>query len=717
MALQDYSTGYDAYQTDTEDELASHPFVESDGVYHENTPLEQWRGIQNLDDFFRRVYTYHWRHGFICMCVEDVLQLIQFLWLVLLSGFLVDCVDYGILFATRTPTTKQTFEDVFITPCSCGFSVPIVALCMVIAFGFLLIRVVMVTRNIFKYWQIRKFYLVALQIPSNELDNTKWNEVQEKLMQVQRDVNMCIYKTEVTQLDISNRILRYKNFFISMINKSILPLSIQVPFVGKVWYLTHGLKFNLEWILFWMPGWNISPFKNPYHVKDEYKNAHKRIALARQLSTKILVLGVVNLVLCPIIFLWHILYFLFVYGNMVKRDPGFLGSRRWSLYSRAYLRHFNELDHELDMRLCQAYQPSSDYVNSFMSPLPAILGRFVTFVFGAVLFVLVVLTWYDEDVLQIQHMITLMGGIGMVLSISTMLIPPENMVFDPNTKMTQVLSHIHYHPNHWKDKAHTSQVRDEFGELFQFKGTALLQELLSPLITPLILIFKVRHSSLEIVDFYRNFTVDVSGVGDVCSFAQMNIRKHGNKKWSSAGKTTTETHQQAEHGKTELSLVHFSIMNPTWQPPEAAERYLQDIQKSFRQDKQSPSGLHLPPLSPPPVTQSLSSLHSYSDKTGSQMPRSDSYVVTESSPGNRNTHSSNYDSSDMGVSMLYMHELRQQDRLTNMGQIGDESLTEVRHFMTDSELHPVNEYHSYTDSYGATSSAPYSNQPSTSQNV
>jgi len=51
--------------------------------------------------------------------------------------------------------------------------------------------------------------------------------------------------------------------------------------------------------------------------------------------------------------------------------------------------------------------------------------RFVTFVFGAVLFVLVVLTWYDEDVLQIQHMITLMGGIGMVLSISTMLIPPE----------------------------------------------------------------------------------------------------------------------------------------------------------------------------------------------------------------------------------------------------------------------------------------------------
>jgi len=51
--------------------------------------------------------------------------------------------------------------------------VPIVALCMVIAFGFLLIRVVMVTRNIFKYWQIRKFYLVALQIPSVIISDCK----------------------------------------------------------------------------------------------------------------------------------------------------------------------------------------------------------------------------------------------------------------------------------------------------------------------------------------------------------------------------------------------------------------------------------------------------------------------------------------------------------------------------------------------------------------
>ena len=55
----------------------------------------------------------------------------------------------------------------------------------------------------------------------------------------------------------------------------------------------------------------------------------------------------------------------------------------------------------------------------------------------------------------------------------------------------------------------------------------ILEELLSPVITPFILIFCLRRKSLEIIDFFRNFTVEVVGVGDTCSFAQMDVRQHG----------------------------------------------------------------------------------------------------------------------------------------------------------------------------------------------
>ena len=51
---------------------------------------------------------------------------------------------------------------------------------------------------------------------------------------------------------------------------------------------------------------------------------------------------------------------------------------------------------------------------------------------------------------------------------------------------------------------------------------------MSALVTPFLLCFSIRYKALDIVDFFRNFTVEVVGVGDVCSFAQMDVRKHGN---------------------------------------------------------------------------------------------------------------------------------------------------------------------------------------------
>ncbi len=57
-----------------------------------------------------------------------------------------------------------------------------------------------------------------------------------------------------------------------------------------------------------------------------------------------------------------------------------------------------------------------------------------------------------------------------------------------------------------------------------------LEELLSPFTTPIFLCFQLRRKSLQIIDFLRNYTVDVQGVGDVCSFAQLDITKHGDLK-------------------------------------------------------------------------------------------------------------------------------------------------------------------------------------------
>lgn len=61
----------------------------------------------------------------------------------------------------------------------------------------------------------------------------------------------------------------------------------------------------------------------------------------------------------------------------MKRDPGTLGIRCWSNYGLLYMRHFNELDHELQARLNRAYKPAVKYMESFSSPLGAVVARCV----------------------------------------------------------------------------------------------------------------------------------------------------------------------------------------------------------------------------------------------------------------------------------------------------------------------------------------------------
>lgn len=593
MATSDYKTAYVALDSDDEAEVNLPPSthaIEDEApanvVTSDGFSKDRWNHIENLDDFFVRVYAYHQRNGFWCMLLEDVLQLTQFLFIVLFTGILVDCVNYEVLFDRRNATAhsdhaKYTIRDVFYPSCTYGFGRPAGAVCLSVALAFLLVRAVRVIYNFFKYFEIRMFFLTALRIPNSELQNTTWHELQQLLMKAQEDHHMSIHKHELTELDICNRILRFRNYFIAMVNKSVLPLKYEVPFLGTCTYLSLGLKFNLEYILFFSP-W--SPFENGYRLKAEYKMQHKRRELAQNLANKIFWAGMLNLVLSPLVMLWQILYCFFVYGEVLKREPSALGARSWSLYSREYLRHYNELSHELNGRLSAAYKVSSAYMSGFVSPTLAIMAKNVAFFAGAILAVLISLSVYDKDVLEVENLLLLMTGLGVLLTVSRAFVPDEHAVFCPEQLMSHIVSHIHYMPERWKGNAHTSVVREELGQLFPFKIVFLLVELFSPLLTPIILITRVRHRSQDIVDFFANFTVDVAGVGDVCSFAQMDVRKHGHPKWTPPGMTHADRQHQGEGGKTELSLMHFALANPTWQPPERSAAYLSCIREQATRD-------------------------------------------------------------------------------------------------------------------------------------
>ncbi|XP_026481173.1 autophagy-related protein 9A-like, partial [Ctenocephalides felis] len=320
------------------------------------------------------------------------------------------------------------------------------------------------------------------------------------------------------------------------------------------------------------------------------------------LSKHIMYVALANLILCPLVFLWQLMFLFFNYGEMIKREPGTLGARAWSQYARLYLRHFNELDHELNARLTRAYRPAVRYISAFSSPLMTVIARNIAFIAGGVLATLLILTVYDEDVLAVEHVLSIMTILGAVVATCRLFIPDENLVWCPEQLLAGVLAHVHYLPASWRGYAHTTSVRDSFSQLFQYKAVYLFYELISPLTTPFILLFWLRPKALDIVDFYRNFTVAVVGVGDVCSFAQMDVRKHGNPDWQTSSpnesqvdygghaKPTVNQYTQGEHGKTELSLLHFALTNPDWAMPHEAHRFVSGLRRGAMHELRNVNG-------------------------------------------------------------------------------------------------------------------------------
>lgn len=402
------------------------------------------------------------------MMLQEGLELVQFAFVVLFSLFLLGCIDYSKLHSGSHTQINITLWDAMIPGNECISSLNswIIVFLFVPAVVFWLLQLVKVLYHLFRYLEIRAFYTTVLKITANDLPNMTWHEVQRRVQEAQKVQQMCIHKEELSELDIYHRILRFKNYFVAMINKSLLPIKYKLPLSGEIVFLTRGLKYNLELILFWGP-W--APFENNWHLKDDFKNVHKRKELANFLSEKILWIGIANFVLCPLVFIWQVLYMFFNYAELIKREPGSLGARRWSQYGRYYIRHFNEMDHELTARLNRGYRPASKYMSIFTSPILTVIAKNVAFFAGAVLVVLLIITVAFENHIHVQHELLAIAVLTVVITVCRSCIPDENLVWCPETLLNMVLAQIHYIPDTWKGYAHTTRVRDEFSQLFQYK--------------------------------------------------------------------------------------------------------------------------------------------------------------------------------------------------------------------------------------------------------
>lgn len=495
----------------------------------------RWANVENLDNFLKDVYDYFLGNGIWCILLGRVLNLLTLAFVVGFTTFLTSCIEYK-----KIPSSK-TMSQILVPQCTKQISGLTNLLIWLFAFLWIC-KGFQYALDVPRLHNMHNFYHYLLEIPDTEIQTVSWQEVVRKLMLL-RDSNPATAagvskhhrrfigtqsKQRMDAHDIANRLMRRDNYLIALVNKDILDLTLPVPFFKNRQLFSKTLEWNLSLCILDFV------FNEQGQVRQFFlKDAHRR-ALSDGLRRRFLFAGIMNVFCAPFIFVYFIMLYFFRYFNEYQKNPSQIGSRQYTPFAEWKFREFNELWHLFQRRINMSYPFASRYLDQFPKDKTVQLSRFVAFVSGALVSVLALASVIDPEmflgfeITRERTVLFYVGLFGTIWAVARGGVPEENLVFDPEFALSNVIEYTHYLPGHWQGRLHSDEVRSEFALLYQMKVVIFLEEMLSIIFTPFILWFSLPKCSDKIVDFFREFTVHVDGLGYVCSFAVFDFQKGAN---------------------------------------------------------------------------------------------------------------------------------------------------------------------------------------------
>ncbi|XP_020211468.1 autophagy-related protein 9 isoform X2 [Cajanus cajan] len=557
--------------------------------------------IADLDLFFERLYSYYCEKGLWCIIIKWIVELLSLGFTICFSGFFLLYVDWNGL---RNAKCGMDAVESGIKPCDLAKEAlhqhPLTPLTLTkaIIVGYLGIFSIYWIFCFLRFFaqlkdilEIRHFYYNSLHVTDNEIQTMPWATILEKVVLVQRSQQLCVVK-DLSAHDIVMRLMRKENYLIGMLNKGVLafPISQWFPGAGPTvksssngtqnrLILTKTLEWTLNWCILQ------SMFDRNFCVRRDF------VSNPKTLQKRLMVVGLAMLLLSPFLVIFMVVYLFLRHAEQFYNHPSTASSRRWSNLSRWIFREFNEVDHLFKHRINSSVLHASDYVKQFPSPIISIIAKFISFVSGGFAAILIIIAFLEESLLEghiFGRNLFWYGAVfGAITAISRAAITNELLVLDAEGAMSMVVQHTHYMPKRWRGKESIEMVRVEFETLFQYTGMMLLEEMASIFLTPYLLLFVVPKRVDDILQFIADFTINVEGVGHVCSFSAFDFQEHGNSHYGSP--CNAPYSRRSSQGKMEKSLLSFQSSYPSWEPNAEGKQFLLNL-RTFRERKLSVRG-------------------------------------------------------------------------------------------------------------------------------
>ena len=492
-----------------------------------------YTNANNLDAFLLEVYQYYVSHGVWSILLSRAIGLLTGAFIFSFFIFLTTCIDYSAI-----PNSKST-SDVIIPKCMAKASFgKNVAVFMFIMYW--LTRAASHVRDTRRLFRMHNFFLHVLGISDQDLQTVSWVRVVDGLAKVQ---NANIATADLTKPNvkaflkygkapqrinaesIANRLMRQDNYYVALYNKDILDFTLPLPFVGTRQFYSKSLEWCIDFCL------TNFIFDEQGSIRPFCLEVRNRKALVTALRRRLQFAALTSVLIAPFNILRFCTLYFFTYYTEFTKNPSRISARTFTPFAEWKIREFNELDHLFQRRLRQAYPFANDYLKQFPKDRTDQICRFVALVSGAIAAVLTILSLWDPELFlgfEVTPGRTALFWLTVMIGIFTAAhgaLPDENEVHDPVLHLKEVLMFTHYMPAHWKDRLHSNEVRAEFSAMYQMKILIFTEEILSLIVAPWILLRNATHRCERVVDFFREQTVHVDGIGYQCNFAVFGFKK------------------------------------------------------------------------------------------------------------------------------------------------------------------------------------------------
>lgn len=439
--------------------------------------------IVDLDQFFSSIYTYYINKGFYPSLLKKIIVFIQYILLVTILFIMCYRIDYS-----ESLTTK------IISFQSMKYNVLNIFLLFLSIFGGL-IYLIHLYKFFINMYSVKTFLNINLKLSEEDIQNIHWSTIVNIIIDTQEKYKFYKLYPTLSNFQITQHIMRTDNIMIALVKKNLITTQLVIPYWNYNWpYLPKLYVLCIQHCI-------ISSMFN------QRKQLNNQSNIVQIITQKLTIYSCCILFFSPFIVLILSMYFIFRYFEDFRQNKyGIIRFRRWSRYSIWLIRQNNELYHILHKRLSVAYIYADLYIQNFTTELSLVLARFLAFICGMILVIFLGLSIIDEDFLYIhifedKTILWFVGVCGILLSACRILIKDEYHLFTPDHYMTKVIQYINYFPTIWKNNFHTHWVKNDFTLLFQHRIVYILEELLSIILVPYLLYYKVRYEVPSIVEF------------------------------------------------------------------------------------------------------------------------------------------------------------------------------------------------------------------------